>query len=233
MELSSEFEKEKASAEIIHFLKLQIKDKTHMIVTCLDLEGVLVPEIWIALAEKTGIEELKLTTRDIPDYNKLMQGRLKILDENNLKLSDIEKVIDNIVPLPGAKEFLYWLESKFQVIILSDTFNQFAGPLMAQLDYPTLFCHDLVVNKDGRITNYRLRIPDAKTKAVSALKGINLKVIAAGDSYNDTGMLQEAEAGILFRAPGQVAKEFPQFPVTQTYEEFKTEVLKASNKLGD
>ena len=149
MELSSEFEKEKASAEIIHFLKLQIKDKTHMIVTCLDLEGVLVPEIWIALAEKTGIEELKLTTRDIPDYNKLMQGRLKILDENNLKLPDIEKVIDNIVPLPGAKEFLYWLESKFQVIILSDTFNQFAGPLMAQLDYPTLFCHDLVVNKDG------------------------------------------------------------------------------------
>ena len=233
MELSSEFEKEKASAEIIHFLKLQIKDKTHMIVTCLDLEGVLVPEIWIALAEKTGIEELKLTTRDIPDYNKLMQGRLKILDENNLKLPDIEKVIDNIVPLPGAKEFLYWLESKFQVIILSDTFNQFAGPLMAQLDYPTLFCHDLVVNKDGRITNYRLRIPDAKTKAVSALKGINLKVIAAGDSYNDTGMLQVAEAGILFRAPDQVAKEFPQFPVTQTYEEFKTEVLKASNKLGD
>ena len=233
MERSSEFEKEKASAEIIHFLKLQIKDKTHMIVTCLDLEGVLVPEIWIALAEKTGIEELKLTTRDIPDYNKLMQGRLKILDENNLKLPDIEKVIDNIVPLPGAKEFLYWLESKFQVIILSDTFNQFAGPLMAQLDYPTLFCHDLVVNKDGRITNYRLRIPDAKTKAVSALKGINLKVIAAGDSYNDTGMLQVAEAGILFRAPDQVAKEFPQFPVTQTYEEFKTEVLKASNKLGD
>ena len=233
MELSSEFEKEKASAEIIHFLKLQIKDKTHMIVTCLDLEGVLVPEIWIALAEKTGIEELKLTTRDIPDYNKLMQGRLKILDENNLKLPDIEKVIDNIVPLPGAKEFLYWLESKFQVIILSDTFNQFAGPLMAQLDYPTLFCHDLVVNKDGRIANYCLRVPDAKTKAVSALKGINLKVIAAGDSYNDTGMMQEAEAGNLFRAPDQVVKEFPQFPVTQTYEEFKTEVLKASNKLGN
>ena len=232
MELSSEFEKEKASAEIIHFLKLQIKDKTHMIVTCLDLEGVLVPEIWIALAEKTGIEKLKLTTRDIPDYNKLMQGRLKILDENNLKLPDIEKVIDEIEPLPGAKEFLSWLESKFQVIILSDTFNQFAGPLMAQLDYPTLFCHDLIVNEDGRIANYRLRIPDAKTKAVSALKGINLKVIAAGDSYNDTGMLQEAEAGILFRAPDQVAKEFPQFPVTQTYEEFKTEIIKASNKLA-
>ena len=203
-----------------------------MIVACLDLEGVLVPEIWIAFAEKTGIEKLKLTTRDIPDYNKLMRGRLDILNENNFLLSDIQEVINEITPLPGAKEFLDWLESEFQVIILSDTFNQFAGPLMAQLDYPTLFCHDLVVNKDGRITNYRLRIPDAKTKAVSALKGINLKVIAAGDSYNDTGMLQEAEAGILFRAPDQVTKEFPQFPVTQTYEEFKTELLKASNKLG-
>ena len=203
-----------------------------MIVTCLDLEGVLVPEIWIALAEKTGIEKLKLTTRDIPDYNELMQGRLKILDENNLKLSDIEKVIDDIVPLPGAKEFLSWLESKFQVIILSDTFNQFAGPLMAQLDYPTLFCHDLIVNKDGRIANYRLRIPDAKTKAVEAFKGLNLKIIAAGDSYNDTGMLKEADAGILFRAPDNVVKEFPQFPVTQTYEEFKTEIIKASNKLA-
>ena len=186
-----------------------------MIVTCLDLEGVLVPEIWIALAEKTGIEKLKLTTRDIPDYNELMKGRLKILNENNLKLADIEKVIDGIVPLPGAKEFLSWLESKFQVIILSDTFNQFAGPLMAQLDYPTLFCHDLIVNEDGRIANYCLRIPDAKTKAVQALKGLNLKVIAAGDSYNDTGMLKEAGAGILFRAPDNVVKEFPQFPVTQ------------------
>ena len=203
-----------------------------MLVTCLDLEGVLVPEIWIAFAEKTGIEKLRLTTRDIPDYDELMQGRLKILNENNLKLSDIEEVIGGIAPLPGAKEFLSWLESEFQVIILSDTFNQFAGPLMAQLDYPTLFCHDLIVDETGKITDYRLRIPDAKTKAVAALKKLNLKVIAAGDSYNDTGMLKEADAGILFRAPDNVVKEFPQFPVTKTYEEFKTAILEASDKLG-
>ena len=203
-----------------------------MIVTCLDLEGVLVPEIWIAFAEKTGIEKLRLTTRDIPDYNELMQGRLKILNDNNLKLSDIKEVIGGIEPLPGAKEFLYWLESEFQVIILSDTFNQFAGPLMAQLDYPTLFCHDLVVDDAGKIVDYRLRIPDAKTKAVAALKGLNLKVIAAGDSYNDTGMLKEAHAGILFRAPDNVVQEFPQFPVTRTYEEFKTAILEASKKLA-
>jgi len=203
-----------------------------MLVTCLDLEGVLVPEIWIAFAEKTGIEKLRLTTRDIPDYDELMTGRLKILNENNLKLSDIEDVIGGIAPLPGAKEFLTWLESEFQVIILSDTFNQFAGPLMAQLDYPTLFCHDLIVDETGKIADYRLRIPDAKTKAVAALKKLNLKVIAAGDSYNDTGMLKEADAGILFRAPDNVVKEFPQFPVTKTYEEFKTAILEASDKLG-
>ena len=182
-----------------------------MVVTCLDLEGVLVPEIWIAFAEKTGIEKLRLTTRDIPDYDELMRGRLKILGENNLKLADIQEVIGGIAPLPGAKEFLSWLESEFQVIILSDIFSQFAGPLMEQLGHPTLFCHDLVVDEAGRIANYRLRISDAKTKAVSALKGLNLKVIAAGDSYNDTGMLKEADVGILFRAPENVVKEFPQF----------------------
>jgi len=202
-----------------------------MVVTCLDLEGVLVPEIWIAFAEKTGIEKLRLTTRDIPDYNELMRGRLKILDENNLKLADIEEVISGIAPLPGAKEFLSWLESEFQVIILSDTFNQFAGPLMAQLDYPTLFCHDLIVDGSGRIADYRLRIPDAKTKAVAALKGLNLKVIAAGDSYNDTGMLIEADAGILFQAPDNVVEEFTQFPVTRTYKDFKKAIIEASEKL--
>ena len=202
-----------------------------MVVTCLDLEGVLVPEIWIAFAEKTGIEKLRLTTRDIPDYDELMRGRLKILDENNLKLADIQEVIGGIAPLPGAKEFLSWLESEFQVIILSDTFSQFAGPLMEQLGHPTLFCHDLVVDEAGRIANYRLRISDAKTKAVSALKGLNLKVIAAGDSYNDTGMLKEADVGILFRAPENVVKEFPQFPVTRTYEEFKTAIIEANNQL--
>ena len=204
-----------------------------MIVTCLDLEGVLVPEIWIAFAEKTGIKNLRLTTRDIPDYDELMRGRLKILNENNLKLSDIKEVIGGIAPLPGAKEFLSWLQSEFQVIILSDTFSQFAGPLMAQLNHPTLFCHDLILDETGRIADYRLRIPDAKTKAVAALKGLNLKVIAAGDSYNDTGMLKEADVGILFRAPDNVVQEFPQFPVTKTYEEFKIAILEASKKLGD
>ena len=202
-----------------------------MIVACLDLEGVLVPEIWIAFAEKTGIEKLKLTTRDIPDYNELMRGRLDILNENNFLLSDIQEVINEITPLPGAKEFLDWLESEFQVIILSDTFNQFAGPLMAQLNNPTLFCHDLIIDKMGRVKDFQLRIPDAKTKAVKALQGINLKVIAVGDSYNDTGMLKQAEAGILFRAPDNVVKEFPQFPVTHTYEEFKKTFIHIANDL--
>ena len=202
-----------------------------MIVACLDLEGVLVPEIWIAFAEKTGIEKLKLTTRDIPDYNELMQGRLDILNENNFSLSDIQEVINEITPLPGAKEFLDWLESEFQVIILSDTFNQFAGPLMAQLNYPTLFCHDLIIDNMGRVKDFQLRIPDAKTKAVKALQGINLKVIAAGDSYNDTGMLKQAEAGILFRAPNNVIEEFPQFPVTRNYEEFKKTFIHIANDL--
>ena len=192
-----------------------------MIVACLDLEGVLVPEIWIAFAEKTGIDNLRLTTRDIPDYDELMRGRLKILNENNLKISDIQDVIKQVYPMEGAKDFLSWLKTEFQVIILSDTFNQFAGPLMEQLDYPTLFCHDLIVDNSGRITDYKLRIQDAKTKAVKALQGLNLKVIAAGDSYNDTGMLKQAEAGILFRAPNKVIEEFPQFPVTLNYEGFK------------
>ena len=202
-----------------------------MVVTCLDLEGVLVPEIWIAFAEKTGIEKLRLTTRDIPDYDELMRGRLKILDENNLKLADIQEVIGSIAPIPGAKEFLSWLESEFQVIILSDTFSQFAGPLMEQLGYPTLFCHDLVVDEAGRIADYRLRIPDAKTKAVAALKLLNLKVIAAGDSYNDTGMLKEADAGILFCPPAKVIKEFSQFPVVKNYDEFKNTLLKTRSSL--
>ena len=202
-----------------------------MIVACLDLEGVLVPEIWIAFAEKTGIEKLRLTTRDIPDYNELMQGRLDILNENNLLLSDIQEVIKDISPLPGAKDFLDWLKSEFQVIILSDTFNQFAGPLMAQLDYPTLFCHDLVIDGSGRINDFQLRIPDAKAKAVMAIQGLNLKVIAAGDSYNDTGMLKQADAGILFRAPNNVIEEFPQFPVTLDYDGFKKLLIETAKNL--
>ena len=192
---------------------------------CLDLEGVLLPEIWIAFAEKTGIEQLKLTTREIPDYDELMQGRLKILNDNNLKLIDIQNVIKTLSPLAGAIDFLAWLKSEFQVIILSDTFYQFVGPLMQSFDYPTLFCHELTVDSKGSITGYLLRQKDSKTKAVSALKKLNFKVIAAGDSYNDTGMLQEADAGILFCPPDNVIKEFPQFPISRNYEEFKNTLL--------
>lgn len=200
-------------------------------IACLDLEGVLVPEIWIAFAKKTGIEKLRLTTRDIPDYDELMRGRLKILDENNLKLKDIREVIGGISPLPGAKEFLSWLKSEFQVVILSDTFYEFAGPLMAQLDYPTLFCHSLVVDNDGRIANYQLRQNDGKTEAVRAFKELNFKVIAAGDSYNDTGMLKEADGGILFCPPDNVIEEFPQFPVTRDYDEFRQALLAMREKI--
>ena len=199
---------------------------------CLDLEGVLLPEIWIAFAEKTGIEQLRLTTREIPDYDELMQGRLKILKKNNLKLIDIQNVIKTLSPLEGAIDFLDWLKSEFQVIILSDTFYQFVGPLMRSLGYPTLFCNELIVSSKGNITGYRLRLKDGKTKAISALKELNFKVIAAGDSYNDTGMLQEADAGILFCPPENVIKEFPQFPVSQNYEEFKNIILKIRTTLN-
>ena len=198
---------------------------------CLDLEGVLLPEIWIAFAEKTGIEELRLTTRDVPDYDQLMVGRLKILKENKLKLIDIENVIKTLTPLEGAKNFLDWLKSEFQVIILSDTFYQFAMPLMGSLDYPTLFCHELIIDNKGEIKGYRLRQPDGKTKAVSALKGLNFQVIAAGDSYNDIGMLKEADAGILFCPPENVIEEFPQFPVSRDYTEFKKIFLKTRDSI--
>ena len=188
---------------------------------CLDLEGVLLPEIWIKFAEKTGIEQLKLTTRDIPDYDELMQGRLSILKQKNLKIKDIQDVITTLSPLDGAVDFINWLKSEFQVIILSDTFYQFAGPLMKQLSYPTLFCHNLIINDEGVIVDYKLRQQDQKTKAVKALQGLNLQVISAGDSYNDTGMLQQADGGILFCPPQRVIDEFPQFPVARNYEEFK------------
>ena len=193
---------------------------------CLDLEGVLLPEIWIAFANKTGIEKLRLTTRDIADYDELMRGRLKILNDNNLKLADIQDVIKTLSPLEGANKFLTWLKSEFQVIILSDTFYQFAEPLMESLDYPTLFCNELIVDNEDRITGYQLRQNNGKTKAVKALKGLNFKVIAAGDSYNDTGMLKVADAGVLFCPPAKVMEEFPQFPVSQNYEEFKNTLLK-------
>lgn len=195
------------------------------LVVCLDLEGVLIPEVWIAFAEKTGIEALRRTTRDEPDYDKLMRGRLQILDEHGFKLSDIEEVIGTMEPLAGAKAFLDELRSKTQLIILSDTFYQFAGPFMAQLGQPTLFCHQLITDGDGRVTDYKLRLPDGKRKAVAALKDIGFRVHAAGDSYNDTTMLKEADRGILFRCPDNVAEEFPQFKRTAEYGELLPALL--------
>jgi phosphoserine/homoserine phosphotransferase len=200
-------------------------------IACLDLEGVLLPEIWIKFAEKTGIDELKVTTRDIPDYSKLMQKRLDILQAHNLKINDIQNVINTLEPLEGAKEFLFWLKSEFQVIILSDTFYEFSGPLMKQLDYPTLFCHQLVVDNKGSIVDFHLRQEDQKTKAVKALQGLNFKVISAGDSYNDTGMLKQADSGILFCPPESVIKEFPQYPIAKNYSEFKALLMSAREKL--
>ena len=198
---------------------------------CLDLEGVLLPEIWIKFAEKTGIEELKLTTRDISDYDKLMKSRLEVLKQNNLKLKDIQNVISTLSPLDGSYDFLSWLKSEFQVIILSDTFYEFARPLMQQLDFPTLFCHKLVINSSGDIVDYKLRQKDQKTKAVKALQGLNFQVISAGDSYNDIGMLQQADAGILFNPPASVVDEFPQYPVARSYEDFKIAFEKARQNI--
>ena len=200
-------------------------------IACLDLEGVLLPEIWIKFAEKSGIDELKITTRDIPDYTKLMQKRLRILQAYDLKINDIQKVINTLEPLEGAKDFLFWLKSEFQVIILSDTFYEFSGPLMKQLDYPTLFCHKLVIDNEGSILDFCLRQEDQKTKAVKALQELNFKVISAGDSYNDTGMLQQADSGILFCPPDSVIKEFPQYPIANNYKEFKSLLLSARKKL--
>ena len=187
-------------------------------IVTLDLEGVLVPEIWIAVAEKTGIKELRLTTRDIPDYDILMKGRLNILDQHGLKLSEIQQVISTLRPLAGGKEFLDELRSITQVIILSDTFEEFAKPLMKQLDWPTLFCHKLEVEND-RIVNYRLRQVNQKQKSVAALKNLNYHVVAAGDSFNDTAMLGEANAGFLFRSPVPIQQQFPQFKAVETYAE--------------
>lgn len=180
------------------------------------MEGVLTPEIWIAVAEKTAIQELRLTTRDIPDYDVLMKGRLKILDRHGLKLSDIQRVIGSLQPLDGALAFLRELRRATQVIILSDTFEEFAKPLLEQLEWPTLLCHKLEV-VDDRIVNYRLRIPNQKQSAVSAFRSMNYHVVAAGDSFNDTAMLAAANAGIFFRAPAAIQKQFPQFPAVEEY----------------
>ncbi len=202
-----------------------------MIVACLDLEGVLVPEIWINVAEKTGIKELRRTTRDEPDYDKLMKGRLAILDQHKLTLQDIQDVIATLKPLKGAGDFLDWLRSEFQVIILSDTFAEFAKPLMKQLGWPTLFCHSLETDNSKRIVNYRLRIPDQKKKSVEALRSVNLKTIAAGDSYNDVSMLQAAHAGILFCPPDNVIQDYPQFPVARTYNELTRLFQESSERI--
>lgn len=201
-----------------------------MEIACLDLEGVLVPEIWIAFAERTGIAELRATTRDIPDYDVLMKQRLRILDQHNLGLPDIQAVIAGIKPLDGAVEFIDWLRERFQVVILSDTFYEFAAPLMRQLGWPALLCHRLETDERGRVVNYRLRQANPKRQSVLAFKSLYYRVIAAGDSYNDTTMLAEADAGILFHAPDNVIAEFPQFPAVQTFDDLKREFLKASNR---
>lgn len=199
-----------------------------MQIACLDLEGVLVPEIWINVAERTGIEALCATTRDIPDYDVLMRQRLRILNQHNLKLADIQNVIAGMGPMEGACEFIDELRHNFQVIILSDTFYDFAAPLMKQLGHPTLLCHRLQIDAEGRVADYHLRMPDQKREAVMSLHHLRFKVIAAGDSYNDTSMLSEADSGILFRPPQNVIDEFPQFPVTITYDELTAAFKKAS-----
>jgi phosphoserine/homoserine phosphotransferase len=202
-----------------------------VIVACLDLEGVLVPEIWINVAERTGIAELRRTTRDEPDYDKLMQGRIRILAEHGLGIRDIQQVIAGMGPLAGATDFLAWLRERHQVVILSDTFYQFAKPLVRQLGDPTLFCNDLEIDAAGRVAGYRMRQPDGKRCAVQALRSLNFATIATGDSYNDTAMLSEADAGILYRPPENVVREFPQFPVARSYDELRAAFEHAAEEL--
>lgn len=199
-----------------------------MEIACLDLEGVLIPEIWIAFAEKTGIDALKRTTRDEPDYDVLMRYRLDILDRHGLGLKEIQEVIATLSPLEGAREFVDWLRERFQVVILSDTFYEFAQPLMRQLGFPALLCHKLETDQDGRVVNYHLRQANPKRQAIVGFKSMYYRTIAAGDSYNDTTMLAEADAGILFHAPQNVIEQFPQFPAVHTFEALKQEFIKAS-----
>jgi|TARA_B100000959_G_scaffold284073_1_gene354681 phosphoserine/homoserine phosphotransferase len=205
-----------------------------MLVICLDLEGVLMPEVWVDVAERTGIPELRRTTRDEPDYDKLMRYRLDILDANGLTIDDITDVIEGMQPLEGAVEFLDYLRSKWQVIILSDTFSQFAGPMMDKLGRPTLLCHTLEIDEEShRITGWTIRLEDQKRRAVEALRGLNYNVIAAGDSYNDTSMLTIANAGILINPPSNVIDEFPQFPVTTDYGELLAAIEAAASDIGE
>ncbi|MCM2328697.1 MAG: bifunctional phosphoserine phosphatase/homoserine phosphotransferase ThrH [Lysobacter sp.] len=202
-----------------------------MQVVCLDLEGVLVPEIWIEFSKRTGIPELSRTTRDEPDYDRLMRFRLDLLEKKRLGLPDIQAVIAGMGPMLGARDFLDALRARFQVVILSDTFYEFARPLMEQLGRPTLFCHRLEVDDAGFVRNYHLRMPDQKRAAVNAFRALNFKVIAAGDSYNDTAMLGAAHAGIFFRPPESITGEFPQFPVTHEYAELMVAIEAASGRI--
>jgi phosphoserine/homoserine phosphotransferase len=203
-----------------------------MRIVCLDLEGVLIPEVWISVAERTGISELRLTTRDEPDYDVLMKRRLGILDQHGLGLPKIQEVIGGMDCLPGARACLDALRERYQVIILSDTFYEFAAPFMRKLGWPTLFCHSLEVEPGGRIAGYRLRQRDPKRQAVKALHALNFRVVAAGDSYNDTSMLSEAEAGILFRAPENVVRDFPQFARVEDYDALCAEISSAFDRIG-
>lgn len=202
-----------------------------MQIVCLDLEGVLVPEIWIEFSRHTGIPELSRTTRDEPDYDKLMRERINMLKRYKLGLPDIQQVINRMGPLPGAREFITKLRERFQVVILSDTFYEFAAPLMSALDWPTLFCHRIVTDASGYIVDYHLRLPDQKRAAVAAFKALNFKTIAAGDSYNDISMLKEADAGFLFCPPSTVIADFPQFPATDNYDQLRTAIFEASERI--
>jgi len=204
-----------------------------VLVVCLDLEGVLVPEIWIAFAERTGIAAFRRTTRDEPDYDKLMRFRIGLLQEHGLKLPDVQRVIGGMQPMDGARAFLDDLRTRYQVLILSDTFYEFADPLMQQLGRPTLFCHRLITDADGRIVDYKLRQPDQKRQAINALKGLNFRVIAAGDSYNDTAMLGAADAGFFIHPPEAIAQQFPQFAVTRSFAELKTALDAAAARLSN
>jgi phosphoserine / homoserine phosphotransferase len=203
-----------------------------VLVVCLDLEGVLVPEIWIAFAERTGITAFRRTTRDEPDYDKLMRFRIGLLQEHGLKLPDVQRVIGGMQPMEGARAFLDDLRARYQVLILSDTFYEFADPLMQQLGRPTLFCHRLITDADGRIVDYKLRQAEQKRQAVNALKGLNFRVIAAGDSYNDTGMLSAADAGFFIHPPEAIAQQFPQFAVTRSFAELKAALDAAATRLS-
>jgi len=202
-------------------------------IVCLDLEGVLVPEIWINFAERTGIPEFRRTTRDEPNYDTLMKYRLGLLAEHGLGLPDIQKVINAMGPMPGARAFLDKLREDYEVIILSDTFYEFAHPLMRQLAWPTLFCHSLETDANGLVVDYHLRMPEQKREAVKRFKEMNFTVVAAGDSYNDTAMLGEADAGILFHPPENVIREFPQYPVTLNYDQLRSEIDKAFARIAD